>query len=82
MGVANRLQLDSSHCRAICDEIGERLRVILDREAAPLPPRLQVLMNRLIEQDAVQAPSIVPAVDDMVWQVRPTESEPGSFLAA
>ena len=31
--------LDSSHCRAICDEIGERLRVVLDREAAPLPPR-------------------------------------------
>lgn len=80
MGAENELQLASSHCRAICDEIGWRLRMILDREAAPLPPRLQMLMQRLIEQDLVQAPSIAPAIDDMVWQ--PTEREPGSILAA
>jgi hypothetical protein len=80
MGAENELQLDSSHCRAICDEIGERLRIILDREAAPLPPRLQMLMQRLIEQDLVQAPSIAPAIDDMVWQ--PAEGESGSILAA
>ena len=54
-------KLDSSHCRAICDEIGERLRVVLDREAAPLPPRLQSLMLRLVAQDLAQAPSIEPA---------------------
>ena len=81
MGAEN-LQLDSSHCRAICDEIGERLRMILDHEAAPLPPRLQLLMDRLIEQDLVEAPSIAPAIDDMVWEAKPTESEPGSILAA
>ncbi len=80
MGAENELQLDSSHCRAICDEIGERLRIILDREAAPLPPRLQMLMQRLIEQDPVQAPSIAPAIDDMVWGA--AESEPDSILAA
>lgn len=80
MGAENELQLASSHCRAICDEIGDRLRIILDREAAPLPPRLLMLMQRLIEQDLVQAPSIAPAIDDMAWQ--PTESEPGSILAA
>lgn len=80
MGAENEVQLDSSHCRAICDEIGERLRVILDREAVPLPPRLQMLMQRLIERDMVQAPSIAPAFDDMVWQ--PAESEPGAILAA
>lgn len=80
MGAENELQIASSHCRAICDEIGDRLRIILDREAAPLPPRLLMLMQRLIEQDLVQAPSIAPAIDDMVWQ--PTESEPGSILAA
>ena len=54
-------KLDSSHCRAICDEIGERLRTVLDREAAPLPPRLQSLMLRLAAQDLAQAPSIAPA---------------------
>jgi hypothetical protein len=82
MGAGNELHLASSHCRAICDEIGERLRMILDREATPLPARLQALMARLVEQDLVQAPSIAPAVDDMVWQAEPTEREPGSILAA
>jgi len=81
MGVEN-VQLDSSHCRAICDEIGERLRMILDHEAAPLPPRLQLLMLRLFEQDMAQAPSIAPAIDDMVWAAEPTESEPGAIRAA
>jgi len=80
MGAEKELQLASSHCRAICDEIGERLRVMLDRESAPLPPRLQMLMQRLIEQDLVQVPSIIPAIDDMVCE--PAESEPGSVLAA
>ena len=82
MGAGNELQLDSSHCRAICDEIGERLRMILDREAEPLPRRLQLLMARLVEQDLVEAPSIAPAIDDMIWQLEPIESEPGSILAA
>lgn len=59
MGAENRL--DSSHCRAICDEIGERLRIVLDREAAPLPPRLQSLMLRLAAQDMAQAMSVAPA---------------------
>ena len=81
MAAEHRLQLDSSHCRAICDEIGERLRMVLDHEAAPLPPRLQLLMARLIEQDLIQAPSIVPAIDDMVW-ADPAKSEPDSILAA
>ncbi len=80
MGAEKELQLASSHCRAICDEIGDRLRVILDREAAPLPPRLLMLMQRLIEQDPVEAPPIAPSLDEMVWQ--PAASEPGSILAA
>jgi hypothetical protein len=32
------LCLDPTHCRAICDEIGERLRESLGREAAEMPP--------------------------------------------
>ena len=80
MAAEKKLQLDSSHCRAICDEIGERLRIVLDREAEPLPPRLQMLMERLVAQDLVQAPSIAPAINDMVWE--PSEGEAGSILAA
>jgi hypothetical protein len=62
------LQIDSGHCRAICDEIGDRLRILLDREASQIPQRLRLLMERLAELDGEEAPSIVPAMDDMiVW---------------
>ena len=76
------LQIDSSHCRAICDEIGDRLRIMLDREATVLPPRLQMLMQRLAEQDFVLAPSIVPSIDDMIGQAEPTQDISESMLAA
>ena len=62
------LQIDSGHCRAICDEIGDRLRILLDKEAGEIPQRLRLLIDRLAELDGAQAPSIVPAMDDMiVW---------------
>ena len=51
--------LDSGHCRAICDEIGDRLRFVLGKEAGALPQRLQMLIDRLAELDCEQAPSIV-----------------------
>ena len=58
------LQLDSEHCQAICEEVGERLRVLLDREAGELPPRLRSLLDRLAELDH-EAPSIVPTIDNI-----------------
>jgi hypothetical protein len=62
--------LDSGHCRAICDEIGDRLRFVLAKEAGTLPQRLQMLIDRLAEPGREQAPSIVPAMDDrMAWPV-------------
>lgn len=65
---ASLSSLDSTHCRAICEEVGERLRILLDREAGEMPSRLRSLLDRLAESDRVQAPSIVPALDDMpVW---------------
>jgi hypothetical protein len=82
MGAGNELRIDSLHCRAICDEIGERLRYVLDREATALPQRLQLLMERLAEQDLLMAPSIAPSMDDMVWRPVPTEDVPGSMIAA
>jgi hypothetical protein len=59
------VQIDSGHCRAICDEIGDRLRFLLDREMSEIPHRLRLLLGRLAELDGEQAPSIVPALDDM-----------------
>jgi hypothetical protein len=58
------IQIDSPHCRAICDEIGDRLRIMLDRDATALPPRLQVLMLRLAAQDLAGSPSIAAAIDE------------------
>ena len=59
------LQIDRGHCRAICDEIGDRLRILLDREINGIPQQLRLLIDRLGELDREQAPSIVPALDDM-----------------
>ena len=67
MSRPNELQIDSVHCRAICDEIGGRLRTMLRAETGNLPTRLQILLDRLADQDRELAPSIVPDLDDMVW---------------
>lgn len=52
--------------RAICDEIGERLSYTLGVEAG-LPPRLQMLLDRLAELDC-HAPSLVPAIQEIKYQ--------------
>jgi hypothetical protein len=55
--------LSSEHCRAICDEIGERLAFILKLDKpADLPPKLAELLERLSLQDC-ESPSIVPMLD-------------------
>ena len=68
MSLTNQLQIDGLHGRAICDEIGERLQIMLRPDAAELPARLQILIDRLADQDRQLAPSIVPDPDDMIWQ--------------
>ena len=60
---AAALMLDHSHCRAICDEIGERLGDMLKPEASEIPPRLLGLLDQLARLE--QAPSIVPSIDEM-----------------
>jgi hypothetical protein len=57
------LQLDHTHCRAICDEIGERLREVLQRNVTPTPAYLLALIEKLAELD--DAPSIVPSIGDL-----------------
>jgi hypothetical protein len=48
--------LDAKHCRAICKEIGERLRQDLGHEQLSLMPRhLSRLINRLSELDRADA---------------------------
>jgi hypothetical protein len=65
------LLLDHTHCRAICDEIGDRLRDVLKRETSQLPLRLRALIDKLaqleIDNDPVQlqdVPSIAPSIDE------------------
>jgi len=59
------LRIDQLHSRAICDEIGDRLRQILPLEVSPLPPRLRYLLDRLADSDGELSPSIVPSLEDM-----------------
>ena len=58
------LRLDHNHCRAICDEIGERLREVMALKSVNTPPQLQRLIDRLNELDNVWAPGIVPSIED------------------
>jgi hypothetical protein len=60
---AAAFMLDHTHCRAICDEIGERLGDVLKPEASEIPPRLLGLLDHLARLE--QAPSIVPSIDEM-----------------
>jgi hypothetical protein len=63
------LRIDAVHARAICDEIGDRLGVMLRRPSShELPPRLRYLMDQLARRDDEVSPSIVPTLDDMLIQ--------------
>jgi hypothetical protein len=67
---AAALLLDHTHCRAICDEIGDRLRDVLKRETSEVPLRLRALIDKLAQleiDDPVQlhgGPSIVPSIEE------------------
>jgi hypothetical protein len=77
MSISSKAQIDSEHCRAICDEIGARLRMMLSRDVTALPVQLRVLMDRLAEQDdMIPAPSIVPSIEDMMWPLQASDDRP------
>jgi hypothetical protein len=59
MSDTNGVSIDQKHSRAICQEIGERLRIEW-KEAPPMPRRLSELMERLQQLDPHDAPSIAP----------------------
>ncbi len=67
-----RIRIDATHARAICEEIGDRLREKLDREMTKvLPARLQYLIEQLAAADQHAAPSIAPSLDEMTPTERP-----------
>jgi len=57
-------ELDSEHCRAICEEMGARLRHALPPTTSDLPVRIAELLARLVEQDH-GAPPIVPSLEEV-----------------
>jgi hypothetical protein len=63
--------IPSGHARAICEEVGDRLRHMLRADYADLPPRIRNLMQQLVELDG-EAPSIAPSIDDMTRSLVPT----------
>lgn len=57
-------RIGSKHCRAICDEVGERLRQYFDRN--PTVPSQKILtLLRELERRELETPSIVPSLEDM-----------------
>lgn len=60
---APNIQIDSIHCRAICEEVGHRLSKLLETEVAELPPQLKMQLDRFRQKE--DAPSIVPSLNDM-----------------
>jgi hypothetical protein len=60
------IRIDATHSRAICDEIGWRLRKALAADYATLPHALALLLKRFIDVDlATDAPSLAPVMSDL-----------------
>jgi hypothetical protein len=64
MESTNRISdhIDHKTARSICDEVGDRLQQNLSREASPLPPYIERLVDELLKQerhpiDGVAAPA-------------------------
>ena len=56
------VQIDSIHSRAICEEVGYRLRPFLQNTPVEHPRHVQ-LLDRMHRQDSDGVPSIVPSSD-------------------
>lgn len=68
------VQISSRHCRAICDEVGERLGQYIDRDSAAPPQRILALLREL-ELREREAPSVVPSIEDMTAPVSSLAAE-------
>jgi polyhydroxyalkanoate synthesis regulator phasin len=66
MSATISVRIDDEHARAICEEIGERLRDQLRRDMPEtLPRRLRELMDQLAAADHADAPSLAPSLEDI-----------------
>lgn len=64
------IQIDEEHARAICAEIGDRLRIALGAPT-PIPPHLARLITKLDELDEHDSPSIVPSIEGVSPTLHP-----------
>ena len=64
----NSIEIDHTHCNAICNEVGSRLRVALSQEPSGLPWTLQRQLEQLRGQDQAKsaAPTTATALDGPV----------------
>ena len=62
--------LEPKHYRAICDEIGERLRHSLAQDASQVPPRLRKLLGQFAELQGGAPPTIRDRRDELTAQKR------------
>jgi hypothetical protein len=49
------LWISHVHSAAICEEIGETLRIYLNRQAVPLPPQLHTLMRTIARRSLLES---------------------------
>jgi hypothetical protein len=64
------INISRTHSRAICDEIGERLREILKPDTTEeLPPRLRTLIEQLAKAEVPSAPPIAPTIEECVAEL-------------
>jgi hypothetical protein len=65
----NRIDIDYSHCRAIVQEIGERLRTSL-KEDQELPASLRLQIDRLRQLEGQSQPNVAKPTTRW-WARRP-----------
>ncbi len=65
MASHNEAAVRNEHLRAICDEVGYRLGLLLDKTSTDPSPRLRAVLLRFEEAEQIEAPSIVPSVEDL-----------------
>jgi hypothetical protein len=63
--------LEPKHCRAICEEISERLRPSLARDTSPIPMPLRDLVDRIAELEGAAPPIIPDCVEEPLARERP-----------
>jgi hypothetical protein len=59
------IAIGNKHLRAIREEIGGRLRQLLDRTSTDPSPQLRSLLLRFEQAERIESPSIVPSAGDM-----------------